>query len=58
MRLEDNASTSDQSMFDFDFTDNPDSSDSEEDSSTSDQLGLMLASVSMIFAGGGLIGKP
>lgn len=58
VQLEDNASTSDQSMFDFDFTDNPDSSDSEEDSSTSDQLGLMLASAAAIFAGGGLIGKP
>ena len=58
VQLEDNASTSDQSMFDFDFTDNPDSSGSEEDSSTSDQLGLMLASAAAIFAGGGLIGKP
>lgn len=57
VQLEDNASTSDQSMFDFDFTDNPDSSDSDEDSSVTDQLGLMLASAAAL-VGGGLIGKP
>jgi membrane-bound metal-dependent hydrolase YbcI (DUF457 family) len=57
VQLEDNASTSDQSMFDFDFTDNPDSSDSDEDFSVTDQLGLMLASAAAL-VGGGLVGKP
>jgi membrane-bound metal-dependent hydrolase YbcI (DUF457 family) len=52
---ETNSTDSDQSMFDFDGTTNPDAEG--EESSDSDQLGLMLASAAAVFAGGGLVGK-
>lgn len=51
---ETNSTDSDQSMFDFDGTTNPDAEG--EESSDSDQLGLMLATLTL-FAGGGLVGK-
>lgn len=57
VQLEENSTSSDQSMFDFDFTENPDASSDSEDSSVSDQLGLMLVSLAAVFAGGGLVGK-
>ena len=45
-------------MFDFDGTINPDADTFEgEESSYSDQFGLMLASFAAIAAGGGLVGK-
>jgi len=55
---ETNSTDSDQSMFDFDGTINPDADTFEgEESSYSDQFGLMLASFAAIAAGGGLVGK-
>lgn len=55
---ETNSTDSDQSMFDFDGTINPDADTFEgEESSYSDQFGLMLASFAAIAAGGGLVAK-